>query len=135
MQRISSLCLLTILFLLFSLSPVSLAKASNGEAFDRSVPNDGSWAGTTSRGQPMSFAVFGGMQWFNFKLKTDFQIDSCRGTVGITIPGLHSSSGTCASLPLNAPTVPHLRHAVPAVRAIRVVIHLPAAPRPVITHQ
>jgi hypothetical protein len=51
-------------------------------------PPDGHWAGTTSRGQPMSFDVSGGgATWSNFKLKTDFSFGGCSGTVEVTIPG------------------------------------------------
>lgn len=59
-----------------------------------SNPVDGHWAGTTSRSQPMSFDVSsGGTLLSNFKLKTDFQVGLCSGTIEITIP----SSGTIAN--------------------------------------
>lgn len=48
----------------------------------------GHWAGTTSRGYPMSFDVSSsGTQWSTFKLKTNFSAGSCSGTVETTIYG------------------------------------------------
>jgi hypothetical protein len=54
-------------------------------------PTDGPWAGTTSRGYPMSFTVQStGTQWADFKLKTDIPY----GWVEVTVygPGTISSS-------------------------------------------
>ncbi len=66
--------------------------AANPESFPAPLlPYDGSWTGTTSRGQPMSYTVSGsGTQWSTFKLKTDFVPTTCgggSGTVEITVPG------------------------------------------------
>ncbi len=53
-----------------------------------SRPQDGTWRGTTNRSYPMSFDIIGnGSQWRTFKLKTNFQIGGCSGTVEVTIPG------------------------------------------------
>ncbi|MBI2836795.1 MAG: hypothetical protein HYX75_00640 [Acidobacteria bacterium] len=50
------------------------------------TPTTGSWTGTTSRGQPMSFEVIsGGTQYQNFKVKTDFDFGSCYGTTETTV--------------------------------------------------
>ncbi len=50
------------------------------------TPTSGSWTGTTSRGQPMSFQVIsGGTQYQYFKLKTDFDFGSCYGTTETTV--------------------------------------------------
>jgi hypothetical protein len=88
MNRNPFLTLITIAFLLFSLSPSALVKASDGDLPVRAVAMDGHWTGTTSRGQPMSFDVSaGGPQWATFKLKTDFVIGACSGTVETTVPG------------------------------------------------
>ena len=49
---------------------------------------DGPWTGTTSRGYPMSFNVAsGGTTWSTFKLKTDFSVGGCSGTVETTVFG------------------------------------------------
>ncbi|MCL4299196.1 MAG: fibronectin type III domain-containing protein [Anaerolineae bacterium] len=49
---------------------------------------DGHWTGTTSRGYPMSFDVAsGGTTWSNFKLKTNFSVGGCSGTVETTVFG------------------------------------------------
>ena len=88
MQRNPYLSLVIIAFLLFSLSPSDLAKASDTDVSVRAVPVSGHWTGSTSRGQPMSFDVsISGTQWSTFKLKTDFTIGSCSGTVEYTVPG------------------------------------------------
>ncbi len=88
MQRNAIFSLVTIAFLLFSLSPSDLVKASDTGVSIRAVPLAGHWTGTTSRGQPMSFDVIGsGTQWATFKLKTDFVIGGCSGTVEYTVPG------------------------------------------------
>jgi hypothetical protein len=51
-----------------------------------SKPVDGHWTGTTNRSQPMSFDVSsGGTLLNNFKLKTDFQVGPCSGTIETTI--------------------------------------------------
>lgn len=59
------------------------------------TPTTGSWTGTTSRGQPMSFEVIsGGTQYQNFKVKTDFDFGSCYGTTETTVtsPGSISNA-------------------------------------------
>lgn len=59
------------------------------------VPQDGSWAGTTSHSHPMSYTVqSGGTQWAQFKLNTDFVSATCgaSGTIEITVPGPGSIS-------------------------------------------
>lgn len=49
---------------------------------------DGHWTGTTNRGYPMSFDVAsGGTTWSNFKLKTNFSVGGCSGTVETTVFG------------------------------------------------
>ena len=49
---------------------------------------DGHWTGTTSRGYPMSFDVAsGGATWSNFKLKTNFSVGGCSGTIETTVFG------------------------------------------------
>ena len=57
------------------------------------IPPDGHWTGTTSRNQPMSFDVSnGGTIWRIFKLKTNFVLGSCNGTVEVTVSGPGSIS-------------------------------------------
>jgi hypothetical protein len=52
------------------------------------VPRQGHWTGTTSRGYPMSFDVSsGGTSWSEFKLKTEFSVGGCHGTVELTAHG------------------------------------------------
>jgi len=52
------------------------------------IPNPGSWAGTTSRNQPMSFTVSrDSTQWSSFKLKTDFSGTGISGWIEIPVPG------------------------------------------------
>jgi len=93
MKRISFLSLLTILSLLFSLSPVELAKASDGQVSIFSVPLDGNWTGTIDRGNPMSFTVISsGTQWSNFQISYSFTATSCGNpstsfTTGVNGPG------------------------------------------------
>ncbi|MCB0162587.1 MAG: DNRLRE domain-containing protein [Anaerolineae bacterium] len=51
-------------------------------------PPNGNWTGTTNRNQPMSFYVDNnGTIWSIFKLKTDFSVSGCSGTIEITVPG------------------------------------------------
>ncbi|MEW6363783.1 MAG: hypothetical protein AB1714_03990 [Acidobacteriota bacterium] len=58
------------------------------------VPTAGTWTGTTSRSQPMSFLVLsGGTQYSTFTLKTDFNFGSCWGWTETTVPGPGSISG------------------------------------------
>lgn len=50
------------------------------------VPPSVHWAGTTSRGYPMSFEVSAdGQRWSGFKLKTGFSFGSCTGTTEIML--------------------------------------------------
>ncbi|MBI2838606.1 MAG: hypothetical protein HYX75_09840 [Acidobacteria bacterium] len=57
------------------------------------TPTSGSWTGTTSRGQPMSYQVIsGGTQYRYFKLKTDFDFGSCYGTTETTVTSTGSIS-------------------------------------------
>jgi len=55
------------------------------------TPVAGHWAGTTSRGHPMSFEVsLDSTQWISFTLETDFSAPSCgvsSGTLETTVPG------------------------------------------------
>jgi hypothetical protein len=102
MKRNAILSLVTIVFLLFSLSPFDLAKASGKDVTIRAVPAEGHWTGTTSRGQPMSFDVStSGTQWSTFKLKTDFTIGGCSGTVEKTVPGPGAITNDAFSLSLS----------------------------------
>jgi hypothetical protein len=49
-------------------------------------PEPGHWTGTTSRGWPMSFDVSSDSQeWSTFKLKTDFAVGPCTGTIEVTV--------------------------------------------------
>src|ERR1044071_6144398 len=50
------------------------------------VPNDGSWTGTTSRAHPVSFSVSSsGTTWSSFSLTTDFNFGGCSGTLTQTL--------------------------------------------------
>ena len=54
----------------------------------RPAPVPGHWAGTTNRGWPMSFDVSSDSEsWSNFKLKTNFSVGGCTGTIEKTIFG------------------------------------------------
>jgi hypothetical protein len=49
------------------------------------LPQPGHWTGLTSRSQPVSFDVDpGGATWREFKLKIDFSVQACGGTVAGT---------------------------------------------------
>lgn len=51
-------------------------------------PPEGHWTGTTNRGYPMSFDVStGGQQWHTLRLKTDFSVNGCSGTIEMPAPG------------------------------------------------
>lgn len=48
----------------------------------------GQWTGTTSRRYPLSFRVSSsGTTWTTFKLKTNFSVGGCRGTIETTVFG------------------------------------------------
>jgi hypothetical protein len=93
MKRISFFSLLTILALLFSLSPVEPVHASAGQVSILAVPLDGNWSGIIDRGNPVSFTVTSsGTQWSNFQLSYSFTGSSCGNpstsfTTGVNGPG------------------------------------------------
>jgi hypothetical protein len=91
MQRNSFLSLVTILFLLFSLSPFTLAQAS------AAVPTDADWTGTNDRGNSVKFTVgSSGSQWSNFAFSYSFTGTGCGNpytSFTTTVPGPGSISG------------------------------------------
>ena len=87
MKRISFLSLVTILFCSSRFPPLIWQKPQTLRR--SSVP---SRMTATGPGQPTGVSpcrlmFLGGTQWLNFKLKTDFQIGSCSGTVEYTVFG------------------------------------------------
>jgi hypothetical protein len=80
---------ITFFFLLAALLLLPSGSLQAGAAADASsTPQDGSWTGSTDRGQPMSLTVqSSGTQWASFKLKTDFNFGYCSGTLETTVSG------------------------------------------------
>ena len=77
----------TVLIVLLALS---LSGWTGQAALIQAAAADGSWTGTTNRDYPVSFTVSGsGTTWSSFRLKTDFSLGGCTGTVEVsfTQPG------------------------------------------------
>jgi hypothetical protein len=80
---------ITFFLLLAALLLLPSGSLQAGAAADTTItPQDGSWTGSTDRGQPMSFTVqSSSTQWASFKLKTDFNFGYCSGTLETTVSG------------------------------------------------
>ena len=93
MKRNAILSLVTIIFMLCSLSPTDLAKASGESVSVLAVPVDGNWTGTIDRGNAMSFTTSSsGTQWSSFQISYSFTGSGCGNpytsfTTGVNGPG------------------------------------------------